>query len=182
MMVWEKDKLTPQDIADYMLYEDVTHKREIEILSDLFNNHNDMIIQNYRNDYLKLKQQVFTFMNIYELSNDEYSEAEQILRETADVKELYSYDEADCFGEYFKFIWLQLMYSGISCRKMKLRNLLKAFGYKRRSKKLINCIQQAIDNLNLKVYLRDHMPCNIYDIDIGDIIIIRLIAESSFGR
>ena len=173
MMVREKDKLMPQDIADYMLYEDVTHKREIEILSDLFDNHNDMIIQNYRNDYLKLKQQVFTFMNIYELSNDEYSEAEQILRETADVKELYSYDEADCFGEYFKFIWLQLMYSGISCRKMKLRNLLK-------SKKLINCIQQAIDNLNLKVYLRDHMPCNIYDIDIGDIIIIRLIDESKY--
>ena len=40
-MVREKDKLMPQDIADYMLYEDVTHKREIEILSDLFDNHND---------------------------------------------------------------------------------------------------------------------------------------------
>lgn len=34
-----KYKLTPQDIADYMFYENITHKREIEILLDLFDSH-----------------------------------------------------------------------------------------------------------------------------------------------
>ena len=172
-----KYKLTPQDIADYMFYENITHKREIEILLDLFDNHNDMIIFNYRDNYLKLKQKVYTLLNIYELNDYEYSEAERILQETAGAKELYSYDEEDCFGEYFKFIWLQLMYSGITCRKMKLRNLLKDFGYKKRTYELTCNINHTLTALGLKTYLRRHAECNIFNVKLDDMIIIRLVDQ-----
>ena len=37
-MVWTKYKLMPQDIAVYLFLENASHKRENEILSDLFEN------------------------------------------------------------------------------------------------------------------------------------------------
>lgn len=169
-----KYKFTPQDIADYLFYEDITHKREIEILSDLFSNHNNMIIWDYRNDYLKLKQKVLTLLNIYELSEDEYSETERILQEATDTKELYSYDESDCFGEYFKFMWLQLMYSDISYRKIKLKNLLRDFGYKKRTYELMCNINRTLIALGLKTYLRWYEECDIADARLDDMIMIRL--------
>lgn len=172
MIPHTKYMISPNDIATFLFLENTSHKRENEILLDLFNNHNKNIVREYRRSYLKLKQCVMNLISIYEVDATSYSEATLILRETTSSK-ICSVEESDCFSAYFKLIWLQLIYSGITYRKIKLRKLLRDFGYKRRSEKLINCIQQAIDNLNLRVYLRDYTPCNINDIDIDDMIIIR---------
>ena len=168
--------ITPDDVAVYLFLENTSHQRENEILWDLFENHKTHIPTEYRSTYLQFKQSVMNLLNIYELDAVSYDEAALILMETEHTA-LYSEGESDCFDAYFKLIWLQLMYSGITYRKVKLRKLLRDFGYKRRSEKLINCIQQAMDNLNLKVYLRDYIPCNIHNIDIDDMIIIRLVDQ-----
>lgn len=169
-----KYMLTPNDIAVYLFLANVSHKRENEILSDLFENHNQSIVKEYRKDYLKLKQCVMNLLNIYELDDASYTEAELILMETENAS-LYSYEESDCFSAYFKLIRLQLMYSGITYHKIKLRNLLRDFGYKKRSSALVNNIQKAIDNLNLETYLRGHVPCKICSADLDDVIVIRLM-------
>lgn len=173
-MVRTKYKITPQDVAVYLFLENVSHKKENEILYDLFYNHNHVIVWDCCKSYLLFKQCVMNLLNIYELDDTSYNEAELILMETAHTG-LDAEDEADCFGAYFKLIWLQLMYSGISYRKMKLRNLLRDFGYKRRTAVLINNIQQAIYNLGLRTYLKGYISCNIYDISLDDVIVIRLI-------
>ncbi len=173
-MIDTKYMITPQDTAVYLFLENASHKRENEVLHDLFENHNQSIVREYAKDYLKFKQCVMNLLNIYELDDVSYNEAELILKEIENT-EFYSNEEVDCFAAYFKLIWLQLMYSGITYRKIKLRNLLRDFGYKRRSAALINNIQQAIDNLGLKTYLRGHVPCNICDVDLDDVIIIRMI-------
>ena len=67
-----------------------------------------------------------------------------------------------------------MRYSGIAYRKVKLRKLLRDFGYKRRSEKLTSRIQQAIDKLELKIYLRGYVPCSIDAISLEDVIVIRL--------
>lgn len=169
-----KYKITPQDAAVYLFLENVSHKRKNEILCDLFENHNQTIIWNYRKSYLQFKQSVMNLLNIYELDDISYNEAQLILMEMENTS-LYSDEEADCFGAYFKLIWLQLMYSGISYRKMKLRNLLRDFGYKRRTAVLINNIQQAIDELGLRIYIRGYVSCDMCDISLDDVIVIRLI-------
>lgn len=43
-----------------------------------------------------------------------------------------------------------------------------------RSEKLTSRIQQAIDNLELKTYLRGYVPCSIDAISLEDVIVIRL--------
>ncbi|WP_337663574.1 hypothetical protein, partial [Suilimivivens sp.] len=80
-MAWTKYKLMPQDIAVYLFLENASHKRENEILSDLFENHNQMIVWDYRPDYFLLKRSVMDLVNLYELDGREYHEAERILLE-----------------------------------------------------------------------------------------------------
>ena len=147
--------ITPDDVAVYLFLENTSHQRENEILWDLFENHKAHIPTEYGSTYLQFKQSVMNLLNIYEL-------------------DAVSYDEADCFDAYFKLIWLQLRYSGIAYRKVKLRKLLRDFGYKRRSEKLTSRIQQAIDKLELKTYLRGYVPCSIDAISLEDVIVIRL--------
>jgi len=173
-MTDRKYMITLQDAAVYLFLENAYHKRENEVLHDLFANHNQSIVREYAKDYLQLKQCVMNLLNIYELDDASYDEVELVLKEIENTKFYSNEEEVDCFAAYFKLIWLQLMCSGITYRKIKLRNLLKDFGYKRRSAALVNNIQQAIDKLGLKTYLRGHVPCNICDVDLDDVIIIRL--------
>ena len=172
-MVWTKYKLMPQDIAVYLFLENASHKRENEILSDLFENHNQMIVWDYRPDYFLLKRSVMDLLNLYELDDREYHEAERILLEISQ-KGTDSEIETDCFGAYFKLIWTQLTYSGISYRKIKLRNLLRDFNYKRRTAALMNRMNLALNALGLKTYLRGYEKCDIRDAGLDDMIMIRL--------
>ena len=147
--------ITPDDVAVYLFLENTSHQRENEILWDLFENHKAHIPTEYGSTYLQFKQSVMNLLNIYELDAVSYDEAALILMETEHTS-LYSEEESDCFDAYFKLIWLQLRYSGIAYRKLTSR------------------IQQAIDNLELKTYLRGYVPCSIDAISLEDVIVIRL--------
>lgn len=79
---------------------------------------------------------------------------------------------------FFRFIKLRLTYTE-NCLfiRLKLRTLLRNFGYKRRSVSLVNDIKRSMKELKLEAYLRDYQPCDIADIDLDDVIIIRLKPE-----
>ena len=171
-MVHTKYKLTPQDAATYFFIENFSHKRESEILLDLYEHHNQMIVWDYRHDHLLFKQSVMNLLNLYELDDRTYNEAELILREVDSTIEADT--DADYFGAYFKLIWLQLMYSGISYRKIKLRTLLRDFGYKRRTEALTSSMKHALNALGLVTYLRNYEVCDICDVKLDDMVMIRL--------
>ncbi len=171
-MVHTKYKLTPQDAATYFFIENFSHKREREILLDLHEYHNQMIVWDYRHEHLLFKQSVMNLLTLYELDDRTYNEAELILREVDSTIEADT--DADYFGAYFKLIWLQLMYSGISYRKIKLRTLLRDFGYKRRSEALTSSMIRALNALGLVTYLRNYEVCDIRDVKLDDMIMIRL--------
>lgn len=76
---------------------------------------------------------------------------------------------------YFKIIKLEFMYvPKKDYSKIKLRRLLKMFGYKRRSAQLVDSIKRTLGALKLKTYLRGYVPCDIAEIGIDDMVMIRL--------
>lgn len=76
---------------------------------------------------------------------------------------------------YFKMIKLSLlMRDSKGYRKVKLRRLLNAFHYKRRSRLLVNEIRQAVLALDLVTCLRGGVPCDIADAALDDMLTIRL--------
>lgn len=171
-MAYTKCKFIPQDIAIYFCVSNFSRKRENEILHDLFENYNEVIVSDYRNNYLKFKQCVMNLLNLYEIDDNTFNEAELIMCEVN--SSIYATAETDYFGAYFKLIRLQLMYSGISYRKIKLRTLLRDFGYKRRTDSLINSMKRSINALELVTCLRNYESCDIRDIKLDDMVIIRL--------
>jgi len=171
--VYTKYKYTPWDVAVYLSLENLSCRRQTEVIKDLFSNFNSDIVYPYRENYLLFKKSISDLLIVYGLSNEEYSEAELIMNEIGSM-DLYEPDNEYVFGAYFRVIKLQLLYSRISYRKIKLKNLLRDFGYKRRTTELVASINNALHMLGLKTYLKDHEPCSIADVSIHDMIMIRL--------
>ena len=170
-MVYTKYKFTPQDIAMYLLVADLPRFRENEIINDLFQEHNYDIVYDYRNDLLKLRRHIHDKMILLEMNDEEYEEDQLIMREFQIEK---SESEPDYFGAYFKYIKLKLLYSGNVYHRIKLRTLLKNFGYKRRSTALMERINRTMQALHLQAYLKQHEPCDLAEISIDQMVIIRL--------
>lgn len=76
---------------------------------------------------------------------------------------------------FFKVIKLRLVYNE-ECEfiRLKLRTVLKEFGYKRRSEKLMSEIQLILDELSLDTYLKGYVTCELKEIDLDDFVMIRL--------
>lgn len=170
-MIYTKYKFTPVDLANYIFTEDLSHHRTNEVIWNLFKNFNMLIVYPFRNDYMKFKKVILEQLNLWELNDKEYTEAELIMYEINN--NIFSEYDADYFSMYFKLIKLQLMYR-VNYKKIKLRNLLRDFGYKRRTSELMISMNRILDALGLKTYLKNYELCNICDIDLDDMIIIRL--------
>lgn len=165
----------PDDIAGYFITADPAHKEQNDILADLFNNHNDLIAPNYRNDFMHFKKSVSDIMILSEADNETFDEVQFIMWEVRESGMMPYEESYNYFSAYFKLIKLQLMYSGIECRKIKLRTLLRDFGYKRRTAELVNKINSALEALGLLTYLKNREQCHIGYVDIDDMIMIRLM-------
>lgn len=173
-MVYTKYKFTPYDIAGYLLYSDFPYKQNNEIIEDLFKNHNASIVYPYRLDFLSLKSKTADLIILLGTDGEILNEAELILKELNDSKLNNNECELDYFGAYFKLIKLQLLYSGITYRKIKLRTLLKDFGYKRRTSSLLININYALRAIGLCPYLKKYKHCDLRKVKLDDMIIIRL--------
>ncbi len=174
-MLRTKYKYLPQDFAVYFAVEDLTHQQQNQILHHMFDDHNSEILFSYQSDFLKFKSAVFDLL--IKLDSDEkvLTEAELIMKEVGNSERIMENDEPYFIGAYFKLIKLQLMYSGKSYRKIKLRTLLHDFGYKRRTEALIENISKALKALNLYACLKNFSPCNMSSVRLDDMIMIRLI-------
>ena len=174
-MLCNKYKYIPQDFAVYFASEDFTHQEQNSILCNMFQNHNAEILFSYRSDFVKFKFAVYELLIKYDSDERTLTEAELIMKEVRISKIIPEDAETYFIGVYFKLIKLQLMYSGKSYRKIKLRTLLHDFGYKRRTAVLLNEITNTLKSLSMYACLRNFAPCDIASVGINDMIIIRLI-------
>lgn len=88
-------------------------------------------------------------------------------------------EQQEALWTYFKVIKLRLLYQE-ECPfvRLKLRTILKEFKYKRRSEKLMNEIQEILNQLQLETYLKGYITCSVKEIDLDDYIMIRLKLEN----
>jgi len=61
-----------------------------------------------------------------------------------------------------------------NCVKIKLRTMLKRYGCKRRSQKLLEYFYECMDVYHLKTYLKGGKPCDISKVKLDDMIIFRI--------
>ena len=167
---------TPHDIAVFFVASDLTVSYERSVLHNIWINEKDSIPSKFRKDEMYFRRMVY-----FELSKltgflDDVDELNLLMRDTDHAINIDgTINEQGITESYFKIIKLKLTYlPNKEFCKIKLRRLLKVFGYKRRSAHLVNGIQRTLRALKLKTYLRGYVPCDIAKIDIDDVIMIRL--------
>lgn len=166
---------TPYDIAVFFISADFSLSDEKNLLSRLSESAD--IPSKYRGNYPLLKKQVANEISNFDNTLDAEINALQILLKDVDrtFKINGIINEQGVIESYFKIIKLWLTFvEGCAFRKIKLRTLLKHFGYKRRSLQLVNEIESTLKALELKTFVRNHIACKISEADIDDMIIIRV--------
>lgn len=80
------------------------------------------------------------------------------------------------FDFYFISMRIDILYlCKRGYRRMKLRSLLSAYGYKRRTEKIVNHIKKCLDFYHIQTYLRNGIECDIENINLDDMIVFRAI-------
>jgi len=167
---------TPFDVAVYIKTENLTIKEEYIILESLWKRRNGLLGAQYN----KEKKQ---FLNLFkhELHKldgilDCADEINLILQEMGSKYRVGELEfEQDVIESYFKVIKLRLTFTpGKDYCRIKLRTLIGSFGYKRRTAALVEYINRTINSLGLKTFLRGWEQCDIGEVSLDKVIIIRL--------
>ncbi|KAF1084006.1 hypothetical protein SPSYN_02918 [Sporotomaculum syntrophicum] len=167
---------TPNDLAVYFIMSDLTVSDERKVINELWEQQNATIWPKYRTSKAHFKHSIYNELNKYDITYDELDELNILLQ---DLDASYNIDgtinEQGVIESFFKIIKLQLTYTpNKGYRKIKFRNLIGVFGYRRRSAQLVEYIEKTLRNLGLVANLRGFAPCNITEIKLDDTIIIRL--------
>ena len=81
---------------------------------------------------------------------------------------------------YFKEVRFRLrFFSDCGYVRIKLRTLLKRYGYRRRSPKLLDHLEQCMDFYQLRPYLRGAVPCKLSEISVDEMVVFRLCKRES---
>ena len=76
---------------------------------------------------------------------------------------------------YFKGVRFRLrFFSDSGYIRIKFRTLLKEYGYRRRSVKLLEHMEQCMAFYQLRPYLRGSQPCQLSEISVDDMVVFRL--------
>ena len=166
---------TPFDVALYIWTSNLTITQEYFVIDSLWERRDTEIWHLYSKDKKTFVNSMYHELYIMEgyLGNaDELNLIFQEMGSKFNVGETNF--EQGVIESYFKLIKLKLTYTpNIDYCKIKLRNLIGRFGYKRRTKSLVECIERTTNALGLKVYLRGWEYCNIATVALDDMIIIR---------
>lgn len=94
-------------------------------------------------------------------------------REVEEASFVTDYFDLDLF---FKSTRLQILYlDGQDYVRMKLRTMLKAYGYKRRTQELLKYLRECLLFYHMQTYLRGKEECDIGDIGLDEMITIRVV-------
>ena len=77
---------------------------------------------------------------------------------------------------FFKSIRIRILYgNGNDYVRIKLRTLIKQYGYKRRSQLLLQHINRCMMFYHLEITLRGGVPCSIEDVNLDQMITFRVV-------
>lgn len=154
------------DVANFLLQADFKVRKEREVIAELY--------QNLPMGEPVTKQ-VFAYrISVLLLTEEERKEMLDFFHDMTVPISFQGIEDEELLKLYFKNIYLHLNFNDdCKYRKIKLRSLLKMFGYKRRSDQLVKNIERTLDTLQIKTYLRGNEPCTIGSASLDDMIIFK---------
>jgi hypothetical protein len=169
---------TPFDLAVIINGMRFGIKKESEIIDFVWKTQQNFIHPKYRNSKRNLVQGIY-YWEYYLQNKPEIdrefptvqNELSAVGAELSECEYIRDFSDLDLF---FKNLRLRILFDNKKGYvRLKLRTLLKAYGYLRRSQKLVNHINDCISFYRLKPCLRDNIPLDIQTVDIDEMITFR---------
>lgn len=171
---------SPADIAFFIHSHNMGVKAASRLLENIWKNDNLFLLPCYRTNKRKLYLEVHYW-------TDYLCDKPEIDRELPSVQKDFKtfgkeIEEAAFTSEYFdvdlffKMTRLQILYlGGRDYVRIALRTLLRTYGYKRRTQALLKYFRECFMFYHMQTYLRGKEECDIGDIGLDEMIIIRVI-------
>ncbi|WP_312652595.1 hypothetical protein [Proteiniclasticum sp.] len=167
---------TAFDVAVYIKTANFPIKQEYGILESIWERREELLAAKYKAEKKQFLNLIRHEMNKLDGSLDYVDEINYILKEMGSKYLLCDQEfEQDVIASYFKVIKIQLLLTpGKKYCRIKLRTIIRSFGYKRRTASLVEYMNKTINALGLKTYVRGLERCNIRDVSLDQVIIVRL--------
>lgn len=175
----------PSDIANFFLLEDITREEEWRVFSKILSEESEYIGTYHREhpeDYWREIR--------LELSRD-HTDRDKLVglfRGVDDsIEKAFPSDDlvSSRIAEEFKALRLYLLFGKEGEKrpfvKMKLRTLLRIFGYKRRTRYFVKEAQEIKEELGIETYLKGNKKCDFGEITINDMFIFRVKSDKKHG-
>lgn len=167
---------TPYDIALFFKWADFTRSDEVSVRNCIWEDGN--IAAKYRFNMKLFIRDIERCLEQMDNANY-FNEAGSINNVLSDIGSNFTIenviDEEATIDSFFRIIKLKISYcEGISYVRIKIRTLLREFNYKRRHPVFVEKLKKSMKALGLVTYLRGLELCDIGEVNIDDMIIIRL--------
>ena len=164
---------SPYDLACIICEHKMSVQEGAAFLKTVWQKDNTFLQDRYRDDLKRLYLDV-AYCSDYLCNKGDVCEELFELNKEADffnkvIKENKFEKEAFEINLFFKSERLKILYiNQTKCTRLKLKTMIKKFGYERRSKILTRYINKRMIFYHMQAYLRGNEKCNIEDINLDD--------------
>ena len=154
-------------------------REESKVLDSIWKGEKEFLESQYRENQRKFLLDVYYWIQYLENKSDIDKELPAIEKDIEGCKrdlqvgELTSnFSDLDLF---FKSIRIQILYGkGNAYVRMKLRTLLEQYGYRRRSKVLLQYVDQCMTFYRLEATLRGGVQCSVEKVPLNQMLVFRV--------
>lgn len=168
------------DVAAIISGMELGCRAENAMIDSIWEGEKQFLDPEYRMNQRKFILDVYYWLQyFYEkpMIDQEFSAVQQDVMNSASIldEEQYLSDFSD-LDLFFKKIRIQILYGhGNDYVRVKLRTLLRQYGYQRRSPRLIQHINRCLYFYHLEITVRGGIPCFIEDVGLDQMLIFRVI-------
>lgn len=167
-------------LAYFIVSQEMGSRTQMEFLDKIYETEKEFLHPDYRGCRKEFLSDVLYWSDYLvdkENLDAEFPEIEKDFqstgRELDRMSMMSDYPEFDLF---FMILRLRIKYTGNQGYvRMKLKTLLRNYGYKRRSRQLMNHIRDCMMFYHIQSYLRNGEKCDIGMINVNDMIVFRVI-------
>lgn len=170
---------SPLDLAVMISIRDFGEKGTVRFIDSIWEKERAFLLKKYRNDKRLLILDIYYWLHYLNDNGDIDSEFPAIQMDMQSINsEFYETSYISDFSDldlFFKNMRIRIVLDGKKDYVvLKLRTLIKQYGYQRRSQKLLSYINDSMRFYHLKSYLRGGVECNIEDADIDEMLTFRI--------
>jgi hypothetical protein len=155
-------------------------REESKILDSIWENEKAFLSKQYRDNKRKFLLDIYHWKH-YILDKDAIDEELDAIKKECECSDRILQidqlsDDLSGFDNFFKSCRIKILYGGSNYMRIKLRTLLKRYGYKRRSSLIVQYIKHSLLFYHLEVTLRGGETCDIETVGIDEMLIFRVIS------